>query len=394
MSVNTESPVEAERKRGISPSERWLLLYALLGGVACKHAFYDGTARGLLNTVGVFVAGAFAMAVILSHLESRVRERRARMTGAEHRSRIDVERSEPPISPLLIWGRRLVFVVVPAVPFVVGWLAHLEQDPHQLSDNFPPRIAFVALVIAGIAGVFAVADFDRRIARAGDAWRAARRTKRHPELVTQRKIVAPPPLQASATTPTHRIHGIERDDRVHRTTADGSRIRRRPPGRARVHSIFEWALVGYCVLGFPTMLYLFEGPSGLVAFPVIGFILLAVTNRVDTWASEPIWTPGNETAEDRKRHSIERGRAWLAVAPPNGLRIMRGAFLTLTVVGFCVCLIWPFLQGWAPDEKYPWVATYFAGFSIGLVALGIAERRQIRLERRWLDERESERSAR
>jgi hypothetical protein len=362
-----------------------LLLYALIGGIACKHAFYDGTARGILNMVGVFIAGGFALAFAINRLESKVRERKARPASWEAHQEHRSEREAPPVSPVLVWGRRAVFVAVPLFPVAVYWLTMaLDHPRHGQRGDLPFKLAFAATIFGLIGGAFALADFDRRIARSGDTWRAARRARRHPERATPRRVAVP------STTP----RGTSAEGRrIHRATADGSAIRRRPPGRARVHSMLEWFLVAYLILGLPSVLMAFPGPSGFVAFITIGFTLLAITNRVDTWASEPIWTPGNAHAEERRQQRIETGGNWWAIDPPRYLRVLRGTYLSFVILGFLICLVWPFLNSWTPEEKYPYAAVYLGGFLGGLALLGYAERHQRARESEWLEQRKSDRQA-
>jgi hypothetical protein len=171
-----------------------------------------------------------------------------------------------------------------------------------------------------------------------------------------------------------------------------SRLRRRPPGRARVHSFVEWSLLAFVVLGFPVMIALLGPANGMFSYVAIGFILLAVTNRLDTWSAAPIWTPGNAAAAERKRLGKGVGARWLAARPPRLLRHMRTVYLALVVAGFFGCLVWPFLRGWPPERKYPFAATYVVGFLIGLILLSRAEQRQRAREREWLEQRRLERS--
>lgn len=154
----------------------------------------------------------------------------------------------------------------------------------------------------------------------------------------------------------------------------------------------EWFLIAFLVLGMPTLIHLLGPPQGLFSFVAIGFTLLAITNRVDTWASEKVWTPGNAQAEARKRERLENGGRWWAAEPPKLLRYVRGIYLVFVVAGFCYCLVWPFLRGQSPEERYPYAALYVAGFLIGLAILASFERHQRRLERHWLLERKEQRA--
>lgn len=275
----------------------------------------------------------------------------------------------------LIRGRRRVFLLVSSAPFAVYFLARLVEPAHD--RGFAIVLTLAAIPLAIIVGAFALASFDSRIAHAADAHRAARRADRHPESVQPRTIV-PPRKEPSPK-------------RVHRAVVDDSRIRRRPADRARVHSRLESLLIAYLVLGFPILavLRVTGGAVGVIAYVTFGFILLAITGRVDSWASEPIWTPGNANAQHREQFAS--ARRWWSAGPPRFLRVMRGAFIAFVLVGFFACVVWPYLKGWAPDEKYPFAAIYIGGFTTGLGLLGLAERLQRRREEAWLKQRRSER---
>jgi len=384
MPAPSESKHERKPRRRLKASERWMLLYALVGGIACKHIYYDGTARGILNMVGVWLAGGFAMAFALSRLESRVRERRARPASWEAHQLHRAGRRRPEVDPALVWCRRLVFVLVPLVPITVTvWFPIAERDGGS-SDDVAVMSGFISFVLAIVLGAFAVADIDRRIAQSKDAWRLARRTQRHPELTAPREVALRPRVVVDPAADHNRIR---------RRTADGSPLRRRPRNRARLHSALEWTLVVYLVIGLPLINMIFDGPGSFAAFVAIGFALFFLTLRADAWASEAIWTPGNPNAEERKRARIEHGGNWWSVEPPRSLRIVRACFLLFAVVGFFVCLIWPYLNSWSPSEKYPYVAVYLGGFLAGLAWLGYAERRQCVRENEWLERRKAERHA-
>lgn len=286
------------------------------------------------------------------------------------------------VAPRLIWTGRLAWLVAPTgIALVVLCLRSgvVEHDGNRVYN-----LGLVGVVGSIFAGVFAIKLCNRRIESARDAWRHARRAERHPELVEQEgRITAPHPVAAAADASA----GL-----VQRTTFDGTRLRRRPEGRARIHSLLEWFFIAFLVLGMPTLIHFLGPPQGLFSFVAIGFTLLAITNRVDTWASEKVWTPGNAQAEARKRERIENGGRWWAAEPPKLLRYVRGIYLVFVVAGFFYCLVWPFLRGQSPEERYPYAAVYVAGFLIGLAVLASFERHQRRLERHWLLERQEQRA--
>jgi len=359
----------------------WVAGYVFIAGAACMLLIYDGSTRSFLNAFAAFVGGAFALAMIISGVEAWLRARKERPEDWEAaRARRD-ERARAEIDSSLILQRRLAYLVSPVGIAIV---VLLTKGPISRSKDFLwHNIALTGVVFSIFVGVFVVKRCNRRIMQAEDDWRAARRVERHPELAEPRRIVAPirAPKESRPAS-----------DRIKRTTADGSRLRRRPPGRARVHSIVEWFLLAFVVFGFPTMIYLLGPANGMFSFVAIGFTLLAITNRVDTWASEKLWTPGNAQAEDRKRQRIESGARWWAAEPPKLLRYARWVYLVLVVAGFLYCLVWPFLQGWAPEDKYPYAAVYVVGFMLGLSLLATFERHQQRLEREWLRRRDEERA--
>jgi hypothetical protein len=362
----------------------WLAGYSIVAGAACLITIYDGTARSFAIAVGVFALGAILLAMIVSGVRALLRARRSRAESSDDAHA--VEREQPTIPAALIWGHRL------AVPLIPGSIAlalvgmNLSIAAHNSKrDELPGKLAYMAVALS-IFGLIAVIKwFNRRIERAADDWRAERRLERHPELATARRISTP-------TLPdTSEVDG---PPRVTRSTADGSRLRRRPRGRARVHSIVEWVFIVFLVVGMPTLIHFLGAPNGLFSYVAIGFTLLAITNRVDSWAGSKVWTPGNAAAEDRKRERLESGRDWLSAEPPKLLRYARSSYLVFVVAGFCYGLVWPFLRGQEPAERYPLAAAYVAGFQIGLAVLAPFERRQRRLERDWLHRRNAERAER
>ncbi|MCA8980247.1 MAG: hypothetical protein H6831_04245 [Planctomycetes bacterium] len=374
----------ASRRRhfGLDRGLLWLIWFTLAVGVACYVHVYDGTMRGFLNSFAILFGSVALVVVVMNRLEA-LREARAAMSAHPEEVRAHrAARERPSVAPKLRLLRWLVLIGTPT--FVAGLAFACEAVVDETHERAYMKITFILAVLSMICGAAMLSTINRRIQVDSDRWRAARRNERHPELVAAERRAALPGTPLTLDEESH--------DVVRRKNFEGSRLRRRPPERARIHATLEWTLVVFLAVGLPSAIYLLGPAQGLFSFVAIAFVLMAITNRVDTWASEKIWTPGNPEAEQRRLQRIENGSGWWASEPPRLLRNMRRIFLTLVVTGFFVCLVWPYLRGWAPDEKYPYAAVYVGGFVFGLALLATAERHQIRLEREWLKQRRAERS--
>jgi len=275
----------------------------------------------------------------------------------------------------LLLARRLIIAGYIAAVVTAFWLRSLGDDP-----KFHLKLVGVFSITLFVACLYAVTRIDRKLQRATDEWRRARRLERTPELVAAERAARAPhaPMRevVTASTGSH----IEHAPRNHPLSA----------GRARLKKWLERLFVVHLLLGLPFLAWLVGG-AAIVAYPALVFIALVVSEFLVPWTNSSEGVPGAAEARRERRERIDRSRGWWSVTPPRTLTYLRLAFVALVVAGFAALLLLPYLQGQTPPERYRSARMFVIGFLIALTVLAFAERKQALREKKWLQARQAQR---